>query len=173
MKRLLIVVGSIALVAAVVAVVGALLPKDHVARRTVVIHQSEDAVWATITDFAASPGWRRDITAVELLPPESGRARFRETSRHGAVLYEVEERTASRRLVTRIADPDLPFGGRWIYELVSEGGGTRVTITEKGEVNNVIFRFLSRVVFGHTTTIDGYLRALGARYGEDLTPGAG
>ncbi len=63
MKWQRIVVGSIALVAAVVAVVGALLPKHHVARQPVVIHPSEDAVPTTTTVFAASPGYLRALGA--------------------------------------------------------------------------------------------------------------
>jgi hypothetical protein len=62
--------------------------------------------------------------------------------------------------VTRIADPDQPFGGTWTFELTRAGAGTRVTITERGEVYNPIFRFLSRFVFGHTATLESCLLAL-------------
>jgi hypothetical protein len=74
--------------------------------------------------------------------------------------------------VTRIADPDLPFGGSWTYEIrAAEDGGSVVVITEDGEVRNPIFRFVSRFLFGHTATLDGYLRALGRKFSEDVTPG--
>jgi hypothetical protein len=73
--------------------------------------------------------------------------------------------------VTKIADPDLPFGGTWTYELTpAPGGGTRLAITERGNVKNVVFRFMSRYVFGYTATLDGFLRALGKKGGEDVTP---
>ena len=42
----------------------------------------------------------------------------------------------------------------------ASGSGTRVSITERGEVYNPIFRFLSRFVFGHTGTMETYLRDL-------------
>jgi hypothetical protein len=51
-----------------------------------------------------------------------------------------------------------------------ENGGTRVTIREDGEVSNVIFRFMSRYVFGQTATMDGYLNSLAKRFGEEATP---
>jgi hypothetical protein len=73
-------------------------------------------------------------------------------------------------MVTRIADPEQPFGGTWTFELAPADGGTRLTITERGEVYNPIFRALGRFVFGHTATIDQYLRALGAAFGDALTP---
>jgi hypothetical protein len=64
-------------------------------------------------------------------------------------------------MVTRIADKTLTFGGAWTYELSPQGGGTRLVITEHGEVYNPLFRFMSRFVFGHTATLDRYLADLG------------
>ena len=42
-------------------------------------------------------------------------------------------------------------------------GGSDLTITEDGEVYNVIFRFMSRFVFGHHATMDAFLKNLQAR----------
>jgi hypothetical protein len=77
--------------------------------------------------------------------------------------YEIVEAAPPRRLVTRVADPDLPYGGTWTFELAPEGSGTRLTITERGEVDNPIFRVLARFVFGHAATMDAYLDELPAR----------
>jgi hypothetical protein len=68
-----------------------------------------------------------------------------------------------RRLVTRIADEDLPFGGTWTYELEPLGASTRVILTENGEVYNPIFRFVSRFLLGHDATMIVYLDALEER----------
>ena len=73
----------------------------------------------------------------------------------------------------RIADPTLPFGGTWTYEIAPADSGSVVTITESGEVKSPIFRFMARFVFGYTSTMDGYLEALGKKYGETVTPGPG
>jgi hypothetical protein len=70
----------------------------------------------------------------------------------------VTERQPPRRLVTRIADQSLPFGGTWTYELTPAGSGTRLTITEHGTVFNPVFRFMSRFVFGHAATIERFLK---------------
>jgi hypothetical protein len=45
-----------------------------------------------------------------------------------------------------------------------------VTLTERGWIANPLFRFLSRFVFGYYRTQEGYLRALGKRLGETVTP---
>jgi hypothetical protein len=73
-------------------------------------------------------------------------------------------------MVTRIRDTDLGYSGQWTYLFAAENGGTRVTIREDGEVSNVIFRFMSRYVFGHTATIDSYLTSLAKRFGEEAAP---
>ena len=54
----------------------------------------------------------------------------------------------------------------WTFELAADADGTRVTLTERGEVDNPIFRFLSRFVFGQTGTIDSCLRALEAKFAQ-------
>ena len=48
-------------------------------------------------------------------------------------------------------------------------GGTRVTVTEAGWIANPFFRVMAQLG-GFHGTIDGYLTALGARFGEAVTP---
>ena len=45
-------------------------------------------------------------------------------------------------------------------------------ITEDGEVYHPLYRFMSRFVFGHTTTIDRYLTDLGRKLGHPVEIGA-
>ena len=74
----------------------------------------------------------------------------------------IERSEPPRLLVTRI-EPGLPFGGTWTYELAPDAGGSVLTITERGEVYNPIFRFMSRFIFGHDSTLAGYMAALHTR----------
>jgi hypothetical protein len=71
----------------------------------------------------------------------------------------------------KIDATDLAFGGTWTYELRDDRGGTEITITERGEVYNPIFRTLSRFVFGHTATIDAYMKSLSRKFGEPASVG--
>jgi len=171
MRWILIGLGVLVLLIALVALVGALLPRGHVAARSAVYRQPPEEVFATIRGFAAYPEWRADATKVEILPSVDGKERFRETGSYGAITFAVEEVHAPRRMVVRIADEGLPFGGTWTYELTPVSEGTRLTITERGEVHNVFFRFLSRFVFSQHATIDKLLQALGRKFGETVTPG--
>jgi hypothetical protein len=76
------------------------------------------------------------------------------------------EITPPRKLVSRIADPKLPFGGTWTFEITPTAEGSTLRITENGFVTNPVFRFLSRFVFGHTGTIESYLKSLAKKFGE-------
>jgi hypothetical protein len=133
MKIALIILGTLVVVIIVVALIGAMLPKAHTATRSALIRKQPRDVYAIIRELASTPE------------------------------YEIVEDVPPQRLVGRIADKSLPYGGSWTYVLEGAPEGTRLTITENGEVYNPIFRFLSKFVFGHTKTMDDYLASLQKR----------
>jgi uncharacterized protein YndB with AHSA1/START domain len=117
--------------------------------------------------ISGPPTWRPDVTSYQELPPHEGHRMWRETDKHGQTIsFEAVESVPPRRLVTKIADTKLPFGGTWVYEIVPAGDSCTLTITENGEVYNPLFRFMSRFIIGQTATIDRYLDALKAKLGS-------
>jgi Polyketide cyclase / dehydrase and lipid transport len=164
------VISGLALLAGVIALIGSQLPKGHTASRSIFLHQSPQNVYAVVRDFGSAPAWRSDVKRIEVQPQGNGPIHFREEGKNGTVNYELSEDVPNERMVTRILDTDLGYSGKWIYLLKPENGGTRVTITEDGEVSNVLFRFMSRYIFGQTATLDGYLTSLAKRFGETATP---
>ena len=170
MRWLLVVLAALAGIVLLVVVAGMLLPKEHTARSHAAINAPPDSVWRALTDVAAFPTWRDDVSRVEILPTTNGKKAWREVGKHGTIAFEETVAERPRRLVARIADPSLPFGGTWTYDVAPETAGSRVTITEDGVVHNPVFRFMSRFVFGHHATQEAYLRALGRKFGHDATP---
>lgn len=171
MKWVVVVLATVAALALAIIAIGALLPRDHVASRSAHIAAPPDSVWSALTDYGSYPAWRPDVIHVESLPPTPAGAAWREQSRNGTTAMAVVSAEPPHRLVTRIADPNLPYGGTWEYRVEPEGtSSSMVTITERGSVYNPIFRFVSRFIMGHTATIDAYLRALGKRFGGTATP---
>lgn len=161
------VIGGVILLAGIVALIGSRLPKSHVASRSILLRQSPPEVYAAVRDFGSAPKWRADVKQVEVEAPQGGPVYFREIGKNDTVNYELVEDVPGQRMVTRIRDTDLGYSGQWTYLFAAENGGTRVTIREDGEVSNVLFRFMSRYVFGHTATIDSYLTSLAKRFGEE------
>lgn len=169
MKWLWISLAMLTALVALIAVIGALLPVGHAAARRIVLKAAARDVFACISDPASFPQWR-DVKSVTWLPDSDGRKCFREVSGFGPMDLRIERSEPDRWFVTRIVTQGSPFGGTWTIRLDASGDTTAVTVTENGEVYNVLFRCLARFVFGHTGTIDGYLRALGRRFGQDEAP---
>ena len=170
MRIILILFGILAALAAAVVAIGMTLPQNHTASRSTHLSAPPDTVWGLITDFTRYPEWRKDVTSVEKV--ESGGApTWREVSGSDRMTYEAVVWEAPTHLVANIADKGLPFGGSWDYRLVPDGSGTRITITENGEVYNPLFRFVSKYVMGHTATLDKYLKSLSAKVGDTYDPG--
>jgi hypothetical protein len=170
MKWILLPIAILILAGAVMWRIGARLPPGHVAARRARYRQKPEALWRTLTEVEAYPAWRPDLQRVERLPDRKGCPAWIEQGRLGRITYERVADEAPRRVVHRIADPRLPFGGEWIFEIEPATGGSIVKLTENGEVHNPIFRFLSRYVFGHEVALDAYLRSLGRKYNEDTQP---
>lgn len=138
-RRLLVTIGVLFGFGVAVWAGGALLPIAHEATGSATFDVPPVTLHQIIADRERYPEWWDDDTptmVIENRPPD--------------------------RLVTRIVD-GLPFGGTWTFEVVPDGTGSRLTITERGEIYNPIFRIMSRYVFGHTATIDRFLTALHAR----------
>jgi uncharacterized protein YndB with AHSA1/START domain len=167
---ILIVIGVIVIVA---LLIGTFLPREHVAARSARFGQPPEVLWGALTNFAALPTWMPEFQKVERVADMNGHPVWMHTGRRFSAPMEVVEFSPKRRFAMRIADPRLPFGGTWTYDIAPAEGGSVVTITEHGEIRTPLFRFMARFVFGYTSTMDGYLKALGKKFGETVTPGPG
>jgi hypothetical protein len=164
------IVGGLVLLVGIVALIGSSLPKTHVASRSIFLRKSPQDVYAVVRDFGSMAKWRSDVKQVDVEAPQGGPVYFREVGKHDTINYELTEDVPAQRMTTRIRDTDLGYSGQWTYMFVPENGGTRLTIREDGEVSNVLFRFMSRYIFGHTATMDSYLNSLAAHFGEAAKP---
>jgi uncharacterized protein YndB with AHSA1/START domain len=166
MRYALIGLGAVAAAVLLVVATGAMLPVRHRASRQARFNRPPADLFTLINTPADFPAWRSGVTTVDLLPNANGPSRYRESGKNGSILYEVERSTPDRELVTRIADPSLPFGGTWTFTLTPSDAGTTLAITEDGEVYNPLFRFVSRFMMGYDSSIDTYLRDIARRVGQ-------
>lgn len=162
--------GAVVTLAAAVGIVGMILPREHVAAVQIRLVQPPQQVFDVIADVSGAVQWRSDLQDVEILTADERPQQWRERTDWGSVVMAVEEFQPPARLVTRIDDPDQPFGGRWIFDLSATNGSTLLTITERGEVYNPFFRFMSRFVFGHYQALETYARDLAKHLGSASEP---
>ncbi len=164
MKWMIILLGLLVVPIIVVLITGMLLPKQHVATRSLQLQEPPVAVYALI---AGPPTWRSSIRSYEPVGKIEGKIHWREVDQQNhAITYEEEEAAPPTRRIVRIADKNLPFGGTWTYEIQPSGSGSILRITENGEVYNPLFRFVSRYIMGHTATIDQFLKDVAAHFNE-------
>lgn len=154
----------------VVATVGLAMPEDHHAISSVELATPPDEVFARISDVANGARWRPSVQRVEILESVDGRQRFREHADTGPLAMEIVELVRPRHMMTRIADNDLPFGGTWSWTIEPTTRGSRVTIEERGQIYNPIFRVVSRFAIGYNATMETYLLDLAASFDQPAPP---
>jgi len=173
MRRLAVLVAVVSAIVGALIGAGLALPRDHVATSTIVLRQPPDTVWAVLRDLGDVSEWWPEVREAALVPNDvEGREVWRYTMRdRSTMLLVVESADQPTRLVTRIeAAPGAAYGGSWVYEIVADGPGSKLSVTEQGWIANPIFRLLAHFVFGYHRTLDSYLAALGRRFGELATP---
>ena len=172
-----ILAGGLVLIVAAIWFIGLLLPVDHVAQSRITLSQPMDTVWQVVRDFAGYPAWWSRSASMERMGSQ-GETWVQVDSNGDRIPLAVVLVQPPTRLVTRIIDEGLPFGGTWTYSLAATGESeTTVTLQEDGHVSPAIFRFVSWVILGHHGTMDSYLTDLAAHFNEDrapvhLTPGS-
>ena len=136
MRIAIYVVVALIAVVGIVALIGFFLPVSHEASRGAEFNKPPDVVFALVADPGSYNGWWDGAE----------------------VKSEVIERVPPSKLVTKVVG-ETQFGGTWTFEITPTPAGSRLTITERGEIYNVLFRALARYVIGYTGTMDSYLAA--------------
>lgn len=157
MKFLLI--GVVSLVGLGVAVwgIGMLLPSQVTASRSAELKASPTRVFQTVTDIEKQGAWRKDIKTVRVHP--SGKSWTEETTQGTVLDFEVRYKELNTRFELEFASKQ-GFSGSWVGVFAASSNGTMVQITETIEIQNPIFRVMSRI-FGFTDKfIDAYLTQL-------------
>ncbi len=162
MRWLWIVAGVVGALILLVLGVGLVLPRSHRATGSRSFAAAPEDVWRALVSVEAYPSWRPDVQRVALRPAQEGRRVWTEHGTQGATTF-IELRVEPPRLwVVRVA-PGGPFGGSWTYSIEPAASGSRVTITEDGEIYNPVFRFVARFFMDMNASIERYLEALDRR----------
>ena len=152
---------AFAAVPLVLHAIGSRLPRAHVVQHGVHVAARPARVFAVIADVASHPKWRKRLGRVQIL--SDAPLRYRERGRDGMLELEVEESRAPERFVIRTAQSSRGiFTGTWTFDLAEEDEGTRVTLTERGEIASPVARLFARWVLGHGANVERTLSELRA-----------
>jgi len=162
---LLVMAGIVSLVIAVV-VGGVITPRAHEVSRTMLLPAPIASVWAVIRDVAHYAEWRDGVVSSEIVDADQSQLRWCESSDVGVLTFGVTMDHPMTDFSARVLDRDLAYTREWSWRLTSTGDGTRVTMTERGEVPNVISRFIVAHITGHARGVDRYLKDLTHRVGS-------
>jgi hypothetical protein len=156
-KLLLLFIVVVAGFVLVAMVMGANLPHEHTAAASAEIAAPQAQIWQLLEDVNKQPTWRTGLLAIEPMQPQNGHICWTEVQKHMRMPLCEDITTAQSTRVVRIADPSLPFGGTWTYELQPIGANaTRLTITEKGTTGPALFRFIGHYIYHEDTMIKQY-----------------
>jgi hypothetical protein len=157
--------------------VGLFLPSEFTATRSVTLPAPPGETFALIADIPGQAAWRKGIERIEPAGGSSGAGdgagdgageTWREVYQGGrSMTLETTESDPPRRLVRTIVAAEGPFRGTWEFTVTgAPGGGSELTVTERGEIGNPLVRFASRYMFGREAYLDLYLAEVRARLGD-------
>jgi hypothetical protein len=138
----------------VMLVMGAMLPHAHIASATVDVAAPQARVWQLIEDNSRQPSWRTGLLSVETAAPQNGHPCWTEVQKQMRMLLCEDLAAPPSTRIVRIADPSLPFGGDWVYQLQPvDANSTRLTITENGTVGPAFYRFVGHYILHDDASI--------------------
>lgn len=162
-----IVFGGLFVFGVVLTLLGRRLPVEHVATVRVTLRAPVEKAFGLVDDVSCHPSWAPGATAVERVPEVDGCEAWRYRMGRNAFVLVTTAREPGRRIERTITDDHGPFSGSWAYVFASEGGGSTVTLTERGRIEPAMPRAILRYLVGESYYPKKHLRGLAKALGED------
>lgn len=157
MRFLLLALAILALLAALLFLLGWLLPATREGRAEAVIAAPPARVLAVIADVESQSEWRAGIRSVHRDGPA-----WTEITERGETITFTPVIMDETRIHLRFAS-DGGYFGEWRATLAPEAGGTRIAVVERATVPSPVGRVLARLFFDPEAFATTYLLALKAR----------
>lgn len=156
MRILVLSLAILLVLAALVLLIGWLLPATREGRAETVIAAPPDRVLAVIADVEAQSEWRE---VGEVIRTSEG---WEEVTARGERIAFVAEEMTETRIRLRFTS-DAGYTGEWEAVLEPVAEGTRLEVVERATVPSAVGRILSRLMFDPGAFATTYLAALKAR----------
>jgi hypothetical protein len=156
MRILVLSLAILLVLAALVLLIGWLLPATREGRAETVIAAPPDRVLAVIADVEAQSEWRE---VGEVTRTAEG---WEEVTARGERIAFVAEEMTETRIRLRFTS-DAGYTGEWEAVLEPVAEGTRLEVVERATVPSAVGRILSRLMFDPGAFATTYLAALKTR----------
>lgn len=156
MRILILTLVALALLVAMLFLIGWLLPATREGRAETVISAPPDRILAVIADVEAQPDWREVGTVTRTTEG------WEEMTPRGERISFVAEEMTESLIRLRFAS-SAGYTGRWEAVLEPVAGGTRVAVVEQATVPSPLGRIVSRLMFDPGAFATMYLAALKAQ----------
>lgn len=134
------------LTVALLAGLGALLPRQQGATVTRLFREPPEVLWQLLSDVDNQPTWRRSLTRVERLPDQGGRPAWLEFRGEAAEPVRLAVARAPQQLVTeRVPEGAGPADARWVWEVAEVEEGSRLSLTRQVIVDSPLARAIGFV----------------------------
>ncbi len=156
MKAAFWIIGGVAGLAALVFLVGLLLPATRTGQVDRLVEATPAQLKAVILDKASQPKWRPDLAKVEV----KSTTNWTEITQRGEVI--TFELTAQTEEVLQMRfNSSYGYHGQWQGRFVATlSGGTHIFVTEQATTPSPIGRIISRLFFDPKAFANAYLDAL-------------
>lgn len=141
---------------------GSSVPDGHTASGSEVIKADLEDVFAMQADVQKHPEWHDLVAEIrDYKEGEDGTASWTETWKDGSEFGM--KRTAyvqNKKIRVEIEDKAEVFNGSWTFDFEEVEGGTRVTITENGNIPNAFIRGMYHLATEPDQTLKEHLQRM-------------
>lgn len=140
---------------------GSRLPETNSIHKTIVVNADSQDVWELLKNPERVTEWNPIVMDTSKVMENGIDSQWREHYKTGdklLVTYHIDD--ATHQLTKSIADPDFPFQGRWIFQILAMGDKTQVTVEEQLKLPHPGARLVRRIL-GPSNWLNVQLKGLG------------
>jgi uncharacterized protein YndB with AHSA1/START domain len=127
----------------------------------VIISAPREQVFALLADPRRTPEWRTEVEAIhDYRETGNGLAAWTEVSGGAELDLRISERVDNERIVIVVDDEFAHYRGEWVFTFSDHEGGTRLAVTEAGEVPNPFIRGMFHLLANRDKTQQAHLDSI-------------
>jgi len=150
---------------------GLTIPAQYTTSRNQHFDITPEELWSTLVSFEKYAEWRENIYAIKILPDGEGYGAWKEIDGEGNTSpYRIVKHEPDRFLVIETIKELDSRDQSWTFELLTDEDdkGVTLSITEHGEIDDLLPRVIAHFFIGHDLNTDAYLRSITNKIAVDI-----